>query len=323
MRISRQVVRCAIPPLLAATIGACHKSSASPLAPSQTTTTVPAAAPAITGMAIFGGGPLTSIGETEQLTATATFNDGTTKDVTSQGTWHWGEPQVLTVSPSGLVTVVGFGATWITVTYQTRGAGITIAATPSGTFALRGRVRQPAAGGVLGARVVETVSGRSGMTDVDGEFSIAQLPRLQAHLRVEREGYEPIDVDTAGTNLDLAVQRVVRLNAGESVTPGALAPHDLSYVVGGQTCDSCRLIRIVVSRAGTLHLHVTWAVAASRLRLFAEGQIVTADTRELTADVAVAAPREIVVYLGEATAAGVLEHTPFTLETSMRDTSMR
>jgi hypothetical protein len=301
--------------LLASTWTSCERrqSTPSPLAP--TPTTPPTPSPTVTRVSISGNLSLTRIGETSQLTATATLSDNTTKDVTSAATWQWGDARVVTVSPSGLLTIVGFGATWISASYQSRGAGATVTATLSGTFVIAGRVREPAAGGVADVRVVDTMSGRSATTDSDGEFSLAELPRLQAHLKVEKEGYEPAELDATQANVDLPIQHVVRLTAGETVKPSALAPFDLSYNVGTSSCSPCRLIRVVVLQAGTLHVRVTWTVTASKLSLFAEGQVVAGGTGELTADVPINAAREVLMYLGATALSG---HTLFTFETSMR-----
>jgi hypothetical protein len=167
----------------------------------------------------------------------------------------------------------------------------------------------------MGVRVVDTITGRSGLTDVDGEFSVAELLRLQAHFKVEQNGYEPLEIDATTAIVDLPIQRIIRLTAGEMASM-TLAPNDLSYVVAGQTCSGCRLIR-VVGQAGTLQVHATWT-GSSNLRLLVEGQVVSGQTRELTADIAVSAPRELIMYLGASSPNGITGHTPVVFETSMR-----
>ena len=142
---------------------------------------------------------------------------------------------------------------------------------------------------------------------------------MQAHLKAEKEGYEPAEVDTTQTNVDLPLQRVVRVLAGaETSRPDALAPNDLSYTVDGNSCKPCRLIRVVVPRSGTLDVRVTWTVTASKLTLFAEGQVVPGSVGALDATLFIAAPREVLIYLGAAPPSVVSDHIPFTLETSMR-----
>jgi hypothetical protein len=301
--------------LLAPIWTSCGKDEPSVTAPTTPTSTP---APAVTRVSINGNVTLTRVGETTQLTAVATLSDNTTKDVTSDGRWLLSDIRVITISPTGLITAVGFGAHDVFFTYQTKGAQMTVTVTPPGTFAIAGRVREPGVGGLANVRVVDTMSGGSATTDSEGQFSLAELPRLQAHFKAEKEGYEPAEVDATQTNVDLPLQRVVRLVAGETVKPAGLAPNDLSYTVGSNRCNDCRLIRVVVLQAGTVHVHVTWTVTASTLCLFAEGQVVAGETLELTADVPINAPREVLMYLGAAPPNAVSAHTPFTLETSLR-----
>ena len=300
-------------------VGCGSRAPVSPTAPTTTTTATSTPLPTTTRIAISGNVTLTRVGETTQLTATATLSDSTTKDVTRDAKWFWGDARVATVSPSGLVTVVGFGATWISATYQSRGASMTVTATLPGTFVLAGRVREPGAGGIANVPVVDTVSGRSATTDSDGYFSVAELPRLQAHFKAEKDGYEPAETDATQTNVDLPLQRVIRLNAGsETGKPETLAPNGVSYIVDGKICNPCRLIRIVVPRAGILDVRVTWTVPASKLTLFAEGQVVAGVVGALAANLFIDAPREVLIYLGVASPGVVADHTPFTVETSMR-----
>jgi len=282
------------------------------------TPTTPTPSATATRVSISGNLTLTGVGETSQLTGTATLSDNTTRDVTSSGRWQLGDTRVVTISASGLLTVVGFGATWINFTYQSRSAAGTVTATLPGTFVIAGRVREPGAGGLANVRVVDTITGRSATTDSDGVFSLAELPRLQAHLKVEKEGYETAEVEATQPVVDLPLQRVVRVIAGETVRPAPLAPNDLSYTVGSNRCSPCRLIRVVVPQAGTLHMRVTWTGTAAKFSLFGEGQVVTGQTNELTADVPVSTPGEVLMYLGAVLPNGYSDHTPFVFETSLR-----
>jgi hypothetical protein len=53
-----------------------------------------------------------------QLAAAARMSDGTSRDVTSTSTWESSNPSLATVSPGGLVTVVGTGELDVRATYQ-------------------------------------------------------------------------------------------------------------------------------------------------------------------------------------------------------------
>jgi hypothetical protein len=299
--------------VLAASGAACGKSS--PAAPTPTVAPAPPPVPTVTGVAISGKFAFTTIGETDQLTATATFSDNTTKDVTSEGGWRVNDARVIVVSPSGVATVVGYGSTFISFTYGTRGAGRTATATPPGTFIISGRVREPGTGGLANITVVDLLSRRTATTDASGLFTMGELPNLHAFFRVAAPGYEPAELDATQTQVDIPVQQVVRVAAGDAVTPHPLAPNDLSYSIGSDRCDDCRLIRVVATRAGSLRVRVTWTQTITKLRLFVQGQIANGGTGELTADTQINVPGEVLMYLGAmpSTSAG---HTNFTFATS-------
>jgi hypothetical protein len=291
-----------------------HPSSPTPTPPAPPPTPGP---PTVTRLALGGSGQFTRIGETSQLTATATLSDNTTKDVTSSVTWTVGDPRVVNVSTAGLLTVMQFGATYVQGQYQNRYGSLSVTATPAGTFVISGRVREPGAGGFSNAHVADTISGRVVTTDSGGDFSIGELPQLHAHFKVDETGFEPVEVEATKTTVDIPVQHVVRLTAGETAKPNALAPNDLAYTVDGKQCVDCRLIRVIVPQAGTVHVHVTWTNPGPNLSLFVEGQVVGSTPGELIADVPVNAPREVLMYLGAAPPFSVQAHTAFTFETSL------
>jgi hypothetical protein len=271
-------------------------------------------------VAISGNVSLTRVGETSQLTATATFSDGSTKDVSSEPSVRWtsNDPAVLTVSPSGLLTVVVFGSTGVSVTYQNRAAGQNVTATPPGTFVVAGWVREPGQSGVPVVRVTDTASGRTTQTNQGGSYSVAQLPAAQVHLRFEKDGYEPVEYDAKPTDSEVAIQGVIRLTAGDSMTPLQMAPHDLSYTVGADRCYPCRLVRVIVPSPGTLHVKVTWNIATVIWNLWTGGQFFAGAPREALADLAVKTPGEIVMYVGTRSATGAAgTYTSFTIATSM------
>jgi hypothetical protein len=96
-------------------VGCGSRAPASLAAPTTTATSTPLTTTRVT---ISGNVVLTGIGETTQLTATATRSDNTTKDVTTDAKWFVVDARVATVSPGGLVTVVGLGATRISAPRQ-------------------------------------------------------------------------------------------------------------------------------------------------------------------------------------------------------------
>src|SRR5262245_16936218 len=302
-------------------VSTCVSCGDHPSAPTPTPPPAPPPTPApptATRLAITGNGQLTRLGETSQLTATATLSDNTTKDVTGNVTYMVNDPRVVNVSATGLLTGMQYGATYVQGQYQNRYASLTVTVTPAGTFVISGRVREPGRSGFPNAHVLDATSGRVVTTNSDGLFSIAELPALHARFKVDETGFEPAEVEATSTNVDIPVQQIVRLTAGETVKPHDLAPNDLAYTVDGKQCVDCRLIRVMVPQAGTVHVRVTWTNPGPNLSLFVEGQVVGSTAGELIADVPVNAPREVLMYLGAAPPSSVQNHTPFAFETSLR-----
>ena len=91
-------------------------------------------------------------GQTSQLTATARYSDGSTKDVTGQTNWTSSQGNVATVS-AGVVRGVALGRTVIRANFERWSSSMTIIIEPNGTFILKGRVTEPVGVGVGGAGV--------------------------------------------------------------------------------------------------------------------------------------------------------------------------
>jgi len=249
---------------------------------------------------INGRTSLGAIGETTQLTAVATFPDKTVRDVTSEAGWTSENESVATVSSSGVVTAVGFGAAQIDATYANWGhISVHIGVTPAGTFAVTGSVREPGQGAVPGVRVLEQASGRSTLTDVAGNYTLALLAGIR--LRFDKDGYEAREGDIAPDNTGfMTMQRIVRITAGETAVVPKLTHMDMSYAVGPDRCFPCRLIRIVAPTAGTFRFDLAWdRDSGSPLYLWVGGQRFAADPNatRLGADAALHGG-ENVVYVG-------------------------
>ena len=119
-------------------------------------TTAPASVPpTVTAVVVTGKTSLTSVGETTQLSATASYSDGTTRGITGEAQWASSDPAALSVSPQGLVTVLRFGLVYVSATYETEAGAQAVEATPAGSFAVSGRAREPGNGTIVGGRVVE------------------------------------------------------------------------------------------------------------------------------------------------------------------------
>jgi hypothetical protein len=110
----------------------CKGSSDTPTTPSS----------AVSALEVSGATPLTGIGQTVQLKATATLSDGTSQNVTTTATWRSSDASVATVSSGGLVTALSSGISTITATYQdkTATAAVPISIGPSTDSVMTARI---------------------------------------------------------------------------------------------------------------------------------------------------------------------------------------
>jgi hypothetical protein len=84
-------------------------------------------------------GPTATIqtAETIQMSATGTYNDGSTSSLTSGVSWSTGTPSAATVTKAGLVTGVGQGSSIITAASGTQTGTATITVTIGGITAIK------------------------------------------------------------------------------------------------------------------------------------------------------------------------------------------
>jgi len=71
----------------------------------------------LTSITITPLNPPVPVGGTQQFTATGTFTDGTTQNLTSSATWSSSNPAIATVSNTGLGNGLGQGTATISAQY--------------------------------------------------------------------------------------------------------------------------------------------------------------------------------------------------------------
>jgi len=135
--------------------------------------------PTLTTVTVGPTGFNLPVGSTQQMTATGTFNDGSTKTLTSGVVWTSSDPTVATVTVGGLVTGVAAGTATITaqsgtITGQssitvslTNVTGITITPTT-------GNVKTN--GGTVTFKALATISGSSTPIDVSAQVNWTIAP---------------------------------------------------------------------------------------------------------------------------------------------------
>jgi hypothetical protein len=123
--------------------------------PSAPQTQPPPPAKTLTSIAVTPAKPSISKGATQQFTATGTYSDKSTQNLTSQATWTSSSPSVATISAAGLASAVAKGSTTIeasmsgvngstalTVTVPVVGTLQSIAVTPANPSIAKGATEQ-------------------------------------------------------------------------------------------------------------------------------------------------------------------------------------
>jgi Bacterial Ig-like domain (group 2)/PKD domain len=93
-------------------------------------TTLSVTAAVLTSIAVTPANPSIPLGTTQQFTATGTFSDLSTQDVTASVTWSSDTPTVASISTGGLATGVGVGVANITATSGSITGSATITVIP-------------------------------------------------------------------------------------------------------------------------------------------------------------------------------------------------
>lgn len=241
--------------VLALASARCINGSGTAAAPTPTP-----APPDVTAMAVTGIGAVVNPGDTSQLTATATYSDGTADAVTDKATWSSANTDVATVSASGLATFVAAGeveirATFKSVTGMTR---VTVNTVQVLKYDLTGRLTDRDNNrGVENVRV-EVIDGpdrqRTATTDVDGRYTLSNLLPGSFTVRITNPKYEAVTRSvtlTGPARLDVALVPIpVAPPAPPAVPTSAYGTYAINITVTAQDCST----PVVPAPTGTLKL---------------------------------------------------------------------
>ena len=89
-------------------------------------------APTLTAITVTPASTSVTVAGTRQFTATGTYSDGSTADITSAAIWTSGTPSVATVNTTGPTTDVAVGTTTITAVSVTMSGSATLTVTVTG-----------------------------------------------------------------------------------------------------------------------------------------------------------------------------------------------
>ncbi len=141
---------------LATAVGAGTTSVTASLGAVSGTTSLTVAAPTLQSIALTPANPTLQIGGTQQFTATGSYSDNSTQNLTAQVTWNSSSPTVATVSTGGMATGVSAGTTTVSATLSGVSGStlltvapklLSIAVTPANPTVQKGGTQQFAATG--------------------------------------------------------------------------------------------------------------------------------------------------------------------------------
>jgi hypothetical protein len=210
-------------------------------------------------MSIGGALSLAQPGDTGRLTATATFSDQTSRDVTAEATWL-ASVGIVAITGPGSVTAVRYGQENIVASYKTVGTTAPIRVVPPGAFLVNGRVRSEVDTPLAHAQV--EASSRCGTmsteTDARGWF---WLPAVgDTIMRISMENYAPETLELvveADRQMEIALEAIdlpdsVSGDYTLTVTPSpsCLFPSDLfPRKYAARVRDVSGSLRVVLSGA--------------------------------------------------------------------------
>ncbi len=233
----------------------------------------------VSSIALTPANPSLSAGSTQQITATATYADGSTADVTSQVTFTSSQPAVAMVSSSGLLTGVSSGATTITATLGTTTATSQVTVNPMVATLISISV-MPSTGSL--------VKGGTQQFTVTGTYSDGSTRDLTSTASYASSNPSVLSIDGMGlaTATGVGTAQITVFDNGQTFTtqPVTVAPATLSSVV--VTPTSTRLAAgtskqltatATYSDGSTQNVtgSVTWSSAAQQTATVSSSGVVT------------------------------------------------
>jgi hypothetical protein len=129
-------------------------------------------APTLNSIAVTPSGATVPAGATQQFTATGTYSDGSTANITSQVTWASSNTGVATIAAGGLATGVAAGSTTISATQ----AGITGNTVLTVQAVLTITTTSPLPAGTVGASYTATLAASNGTPPYTWSVITGSLP---------------------------------------------------------------------------------------------------------------------------------------------------
>jgi hypothetical protein len=168
----------------AVSAAACGDDSTAPTSPT------PPAQPVVRSIDITGPTTIQHVGDTAQLSATATYSDGTTRTVSSEANWSVDHSDIVSIDRRGLLTARGYGQCYVTATFESVSARVPVRVMPEGMFVLSGRLSDES-GLPLASAHVRATSSQGELSASTNREGLYTLPaRGDTEVRAEMDGFE-------------------------------------------------------------------------------------------------------------------------------------
>jgi WD40 repeat protein len=138
----------------------------------DTALSVAGVAPTLTSIGVTPANPTIQTGGTQQFTATGSYSDGSTQDLTSQVTWGSSATTVATVSTAGLATGLGAGSCTVSATLGSVSGGTTLTVEAAALAITTGSL----ADATVGAAYSATLTATGGTPSYTWSITTGSLP---------------------------------------------------------------------------------------------------------------------------------------------------
>jgi hypothetical protein len=166
-----------------AVLVACGGDDRPPVTPPSVTPPPPAVTRAAASVRVEGPGSVAP-GASAQYRLIATFDDGTTGDVSAQAAWTTTNAAIFTVGTGGIVQGKSRGEAALSGRYSNRENHVYVFVLEDGTYRVRGRVTE-SGGGLPGARIEVMAGTGTGLTATTGSGGSYALYGVAGEIRLE------------------------------------------------------------------------------------------------------------------------------------------
>ena len=229
--------------------------------------------PTLTSIVVTAANPSISIGASQQFTATGTYSDGSTQDVTSQARWTSSNTGVATIDAGGLATGISSGVTTISATLSgvvgattltvTAPLIITTTSLPAGALNVAYTGTLTAAHGTLPYLwSISNGSLPSGLTLNPGSGLISGTPTASGIFRFTaqvRDSSSPAQTASQPLSISVAMSIWSNTAAPERVDAGPASPVELGVKFRSDVTGTIAGIRFYKADANTgVHVGNLW-----------------------------------------------------------------